>query len=374
MKSSPQSVTIANTYKKNEGVTRAARLYLKAFEDLGYDVSPFQLTYGDDIYYYTDHPIQGLKLPFKKFAKAFNILFVFPKLAGKSQSDILVLSDPWLLRSSKYRNSVIVIFHDIRQLTAYKDGIMASMLFRIMLLYLKKVDFVICVSETCKTELLKRKLIDKEKIYVIKNSLFPAQTGKESNLTNYEVKSLNHSKSESFNILYVAADQKHKNIDFYMSLASSIIRKYEGKFIFYLVSKMCEERVPNYLRNKNLNFILTHDVKDMDALYSEMDLLLFPSSYEGFGFPLIEAMSHGLPVIALNIPATKEVMGHSGILLDKLDIESWEVALLKVFDERSYTIYSRQAFDQAKLYDYSSFKDGLSNFLSYNVCKLHKTK
>lgn len=362
MNQSIKSITIANTYKKYEGITKIAKLYNRALIDLGFNVKFLQLTYGDELSSYSDHPTEGVRLPWQKISKVYNILFVFPKIAGKSRSDLLILSDPWLLRTVKYRNNIVLIFHDIRQLTPYREGRIASLLFRVMLLYLKKVDSIICISETCKNELVNRKLVDKRKVHVIKNALFPEEVHKH---THYEedARLSNYSRKTCINIVYVAADQKHKNIDFYMVMASYIIKKYGERFIFYLVSNIREERVLDSLRDKTANFIVVHDVIDLDSFYSKMDLLMFPSSYEGFGIPLIEAMSHGLPIIALDIPTTKEIVGDSGILFDKLDSDLWESALLRIMDENSYRHYSHLVNERARLYDYSVFKDAVSKFL-----------
>ncbi len=362
MKQSIKSITIANTYKKYEGVTKAAKLYNQVLIDLGFNVKFLQLTYGDDLSKYSDHPVEGRKLPLQKLNKAYNIFFVFPKIAGKNDSNLLILSDPWLLRTAKYRNHIVVIFHDIRQLTSYRDGIMGSLLFRVMMLYLKKVDSIICISETCKNELLNRKLVNERKVHVIENALFPGKVCEHSGEVVDRLS--NYSRKTSFNIVYVAADQKHKNIDFYMIMAAYVIKKYGERFVFHLISNIREERVLDYLRKKTTNFIVDHDIIDLDSFYSKMDLLMFPSSYEGFGRPLVEAMSHGLPIIALDIPITREIVGDSGILLNKLDNSLWESSLLKIMDENFYRHYSHLVYERAKLYDYSVFKDRVSKFFS----------
>lgn len=63
-------------------------------------------------------------------------------------------------------------------------------------------------------------------------------------------------------------------------------------------------------------------VSDMDlpALYSGADLFVYPSSYEGFGIPVLEAMACGTPVITSNVSSLPEVAGDAGLLVDPLDI------------------------------------------------------
>jgi glycosyltransferase involved in cell wall biosynthesis len=59
--------------------------------------------------------------------------------------------------------------------------------------------------------------------------------------------------------------------------------------------------------------------RDLGALYSGARAFVFPSSYEGFGLPPLEAMQCGTPVVASNATAIPEVVGDAGILVDPSD-------------------------------------------------------
>ena len=54
----------------------------------------------------------------------------------------------------------------------------------------------------------------------------------------------------------------------------------------------------------------------LNDLYCASDMLIFPSAAEGFGYPLVEAMATGLPIIALDLPIVREIAGNAAILLD----------------------------------------------------------
>lgn len=69
---------------------------------------------------------------------------------------------------------------------------------------------------------------------------------------------------------------------------------------------------------------------DRDALLVMADALVFPSVYEGFGAPLIEAMALGTPVICGDHPAVREVVGDAGLVLPADDPEAWGSALVEV--------------------------------------------
>jgi alpha-1,3-rhamnosyl/mannosyltransferase len=80
-------------------------------------------------------------------------------------------------------------------------------------------------------------------------------------------------------------------------------------------------------------------VKDdrLKALYQGAVALVYPSRYEGFGLPLIEAMACGTPVIASNAASMPEVVGDAGVLLDPTDETAWTRAITRFLtdpDER----------------------------------------
>ncbi|HOR23074.1 glycosyltransferase family 4 protein [Candidatus Saccharibacteria bacterium] len=73
------------------------------------------------------------------------------------------------------------------------------------------------------------------------------------------------------------------------------------------------------LKNKNLNIVHTGylKIKERNALYSQAEVFVLPSHYEGFGMPILEAMSYKVPVCLSNIPVFHEVAGDAAIYFDK---------------------------------------------------------
>lgn len=73
--------------------------------------------------------------------------------------------------------------------------------------------------------------------------------------------------------------------------------------------------------------------RDLDALFAAATALVFPSTYEGFGLPLLEAMVHGVPIVAARASAIPEVVGDSGHLVDAHDPAAWTAALDRVLGD-----------------------------------------
>jgi glycosyltransferase involved in cell wall biosynthesis len=72
---------------------------------------------------------------------------------------------------------------------------------------------------------------------------------------------------------------------------------------------------------------------DLMALYDAATVLAWPSRYEGFGVPIAEAMSRGLPVVAARSTALPEVVGDAGVLVDPDDPAAWATALGGLLDD-----------------------------------------
>ena len=74
---------------------------------------------------------------------------------------------------------------------------------------------------------------------------------------------------------------------------------------------------------------------DLPALYSAASLFVYPSLYEGFGLPALEALACGAPVVASNRSALPEVVGQAGLLVDPLDVTAIAMAMSRVLADEA---------------------------------------
>ena len=77
------------------------------------------------------------------------------------------------------------------------------------------------------------------------------------------------------------------------------------------------------------------DDPDLDALYRGADVFAYPSLYEGFGLPVVEAMTRAVPVVTSNTSSLPEVAGDAALLIDPTDVSELAEALARVLADRT---------------------------------------
>ena len=100
------------------------------------------------------------------------------------------------------------------------------------------------------------------------------------------------------------------------------------------VREVCEDIENDPLLRDRVLFTGFVADEHLSALYSGAEAFLYPSLYEGFGLPPLEAMQCGLPVITSKTSSLPEVVGDAGILVDPLDKEEICQAMLSLLENR----------------------------------------
>jgi glycosyltransferase involved in cell wall biosynthesis len=92
---------------------------------------------------------------------------------------------------------------------------------------------------------------------------------------------------------------------------------------------------------------------DLVAVYNMADLFVFPSLYEGFGLPPLEAMACGLPVVASSAPALAEVLNGAAILVTPSDVDALAEASARALgDRRLRSRLRRQGLERASQFSW----------------------
>lgn len=144
-------------------------------------------------------------------------------------------------------------------------------------------------------------------------------------------------KTESY-FFHISNDEPRKNIHRIVKAFSRLRRKYPVE----LVLKLPREALSKYQGIEGVRVITGYlNSEELAELYRNALAFVFPSLYEGFGMPILEAMSCGCPVITSNVSACPEVADQAALLVDPRNEEELEIAMAAFCNEEN--LYTRLA-------------------------------
>ena len=119
-------------------------------------------------------------------------------------------------------------------------------------------------------------------------------------------------------------------------------------------TKMIRAKVKELGLETNVEFPGFVSQKDLIELYRKALVFVYPSYYEGFGFPVLEALASGTPVVSSNASSLPEVGGEAAIYVDPFDVKSIAEGIKKVlrFDDSNYQRMIQKGLEQSKKFSW----------------------
>ena len=219
----------------------------------------------------------------------------------------------------------------------------------------KKAERIIAVSSSTKKDIMKLLNISSEKIRVIYlgiGSLYHP-------LEKKEVEDFRR-KEEIFGsfILYVGTLKKRKNVLNIIRAYKKIKEKGIKEKLVIVGNKSGEyqniyKAVKRSKLEKDVFFSGYVDEALLPFYYNSAFLFIYPSLYEGFGLPILEAMASGTPVITSNVSSLPEVVGDAAILVNPNNIEEMAEMMQKVLTNQKLREKMREkGLKRAKLFSW----------------------
>lgn len=207
----------------------------------------------------------------------------------------------------------------------------------------KKADRLICISHATAEDLIKFVPTAKGKIAIV-------HLGVEENF-----QPLNYVKKEKI-ILAVGTIEPRKNLQLLFKAFLKLPKKLQDEYQIWIVGARgwFDSQIFGVAEalGDRIKFCGFLSDRELVEAYNKATIFAFPSLYEGFGLPLLEAMACGLPIIANNVSSIPEVVGDAAMLLTN-DVDRWQASLNRLLTDASLRANMRHAgLRQAKKFSW----------------------
>ena len=143
-------------------------------------------------------------------------------------------------------------------------------------------------------------------------------------------------------ILFLGTLEPRKNVDNIIKAYDKLRKNnnfYEYKLVIAGGKGWKNKNIYNAFKNSkyknDIKFLGYVENKDKNYLYNLADLFIYPSFYEGFGLPPLEAMACGCPVITSSVSSLPEIVGSAGIMVNPHDISEISQAMNDVLSDKN---------------------------------------
>ncbi|MEH1781096.1 MAG: glycosyltransferase [Nostoc sp.] len=267
---------------------------------------------------------------------------------------------------SDFPKKVFVICYDLIPLIfsdRYLNELNMRSLYMKRLKNIQNADFIFAISEATRQDVIKYLDISPERVLNVSGGVSAFFTP----IHVHEHQAWLETFAKKFGIykkfiLYTGGEDWRKNIEGLVTAFSTLPKNLQECYQLVVACKVSEHfsKEITSLASKlgiNKSIILTNYVTDEElrALYSTCSLFVFPSFYEGFGLPLLEAISCGAPAIASNSSSLPEILGSDELLFDPYSPSDMARIMQKVLsDENLRKKISEDALQQSAKFSWQS--------------------
>ena len=240
----------------------------------------------------------------------------------------------------RFRGRLVVTLHDMNHLVFAKS--LPTPLHRLYARFMfgevaARAAHIITDTDYMRHEVIERLKVAPERVSAIplsvSDNLKPVRDA--ATLSEFRKK---HNLPEQY-LLAVGIYKPHKNYDFLIKTLAELWRSGRLDMPLAIATPRVKDRemlnalAAGYGAKEQVRLIDYVGQEELISLYSGAEVLLFPSLYEGFGFPPLEAMKCGTPVVASNRPPMPEVLGDAALFFNPASPEEFSEALLRLIGD-----------------------------------------
>jgi glycosyltransferase involved in cell wall biosynthesis len=185
---------------------------------------------------------------------------------------------------------------------------------------LNHADMIICVSYYTQKDLLRYIDVDPCRIRVIHEGVDHNTFKPRDKSDSREMLGLPKDKNI---ILHVGNEEPRKNIPLLIKAFAKLQKKISDAVLVRIGEKTETSQTLIHSFGIDEKVIYFKNVENLQFFYNAADMLVFPSYFEGFGFPALQAMASECPVVASNATSIPEIVGDAGILLSPSDVDGF---------------------------------------------------
>lgn len=288
--------------------------------------------------------IKGLHYPNKLFNYCLQKVLAWPKIDSFLGNTEIVFSPHLNFLQVSKKAKLVVTVHDLSFLR-YPEFFSRRKNFWHSALGIKKLlaraDRIVAVSQNTKCDLVEVLGLSKEKIKVIYSGNNYRQVAEQGNVANFSINNnyLSQHQLQSGFILFLGNVEPRKNIIGLIHAYESLRNRrpdLAGKQLVIAGRRGWKSRrifaagEASVYKN-DIKFLGYVSRREKEILYQSASIFVYPSFYEGFGFPPLEAISFGLPTVSSNVSSLPELLGKAALLVDPFNIkeisDAMEIAL-----------------------------------------------
>jgi glycosyltransferase involved in cell wall biosynthesis len=279
----------------------------------------------------------------------------------RSQGDIVHMPNQHFARYALFLNRpFIVTVHDLARcyFNFDRETITEKILLNLDIRYIKRASHIIAISQSTKSDLTKYLRIPETRISVIYN-------GVDHNIFKpyepYQMRPYHVTLSHKPYILYVGSERRRKNLGRLFEAFAMLRQEFPELKLVKVGDSGRSKQSRSEMLKKLSSLGITEDVTFVDYIselelayyYSSATLLAYPSLYEGFGLPPLEAMACGCPVVTSNTSSLPEVVGEAGIMVNPYDTSSLVLAMRRVLtDDKLRDSMVRKGLEQSNKFSW----------------------